>query len=910
VAIPKVTQGGGEQTQDTSGQFSPQAYQNSSNGLPSPGPLSTLNLPSQTAVAPAPQGAQLAMSSYAVGPLASDLSPLIDQIGQGSNTIERKQAQDYANAKEQAREQERLAKKADDELANRFALQNRQEALDWHLTGKDSQGNLISANDLARQQEGRAMAAGVSAEGYRLAGGDAYQIIKQKEQDDLNAAKTAQERLDKGIRDQRVATELLQYQVAAKDRRDPLTGAVDVHTGLNQLYDISDKLQDPLARTEFLEQATKKLMEETHGDAKREELVAQITYAEHRKQELTLTGMSESEASDRVRAEMAAKGVDSPELGTYLTNTNGERIDAERAKAQEAQEKIANRENTARFIQEIDPKSLDSILHKIPNVRNTENIRKALSQLGSEQAIALRDKLDELQRDAKEQTSRAQQIFKLETSLKEAQDPKPSSKVAKATQQQRFDEMVTRGAIPAALLKPDQTFNVDTFTPDGKNLSDKGRVYLGTKNETLRLLLAQVENDPKLAIKYFNPDGSYTPEGSKKLRYFEGIVPHDVYEAMTSPSAPPTEGTDRNVWKAKVESIKEELQREKAEYDAVQQKYKRVDGANFDAYPNLDQRRKGYIYKNNVETNIGVSPVAFAGTSAVVKHAAQAINTLQSGDVEGTNNGRRACAWAVSTILQKAGVPVKFTLSTTELNQQFKDGLGVPTTWRGSRAGDVVISPTSGDSVGHTGICMNDGCTSIASNSGNAQVFQKNFSKESWIADLQDHRGLPTYIYHPKGDPDAQRGKIAQEVTTHDSVNRMEVLVPTIVSHAKKAGIPPSFMLAQAMLESGYGSSPVARGQNNYFGVTTNGEGSGYRSYPSAEANIAEQAQRLTSGRYKAARTARDGHAFAQKVANAGYASDPNYAQKISQIITKYNLAKYDPPRQIASAGYAPRGLN
>ncbi|MFN7726043.1 MAG: glucosaminidase domain-containing protein [Rubrivivax sp.] len=130
-----------------------------------------------------------------------------------------------------------------------------------------------------------------------------------------------------------------------------------------------------------------------------------------------------------------------------------------------------------------------------------------------------------------------------------------------------------------------------------------------------------------------------------------------------------------------------------------------------------------------------------------------------------------------------------------------------------------------------------------------------------------------------------------------------------------RTGIPASFMVSQAALETGWGRKQILNADgtpsNNLFGikagpgwtgataeVTTteyiNGQAqkvtARFRAYDSPEASFADYAQLMAnSPRYQSTvarvRESRDGAAWAQGLQQAGYATDPAYAHKLSQTI-------------------------
>ena len=128
-------------------------------------------------------------------------------------------------------------------------------------------------------------------------------------------------------------------------------------------------------------------------------------------------------------------------------------------------------------------------------------------------------------------------------------------------------------------------------------------------------------------------------------------------------------------------------------------------------------------------------------------------------------------------------------------------------------------------------------------------------------------------------------------------------------------GIPAPFMVSQAALETGWGGKAILHTDGtpsfNLFGVKAGGNWNGptaevttteyvngqpqkvvakFRAYSSYEASVADYAKLLKeSPRYQStvarARDTRDAGDFAQGLQRAGYATDPGYAQKLTQVI-------------------------
>lgn len=138
----------------------------------------------------------------------------------------------------------------------------------------------------------------------------------------------------------------------------------------------------------------------------------------------------------------------------------------------------------------------------------------------------------------------------------------------------------------------------------------------------------------------------------------------------------------------------------------------------------------------------------------------------------------------------------------------------------------------------------------------------------------------------------------------------VEQYAATAVREMKSTGIPASITLAQGCLESGNGNSTLARKANNHFGIKCHNNWTGktfhqdddarnecFRSYPNADESFRDHSDFL---RY------RDRYAFlfdleptdykgwAYGLKKAGYATAPDYATRLIQIIEENELWRYD----------------
>lgn len=141
-----------------------------------------------------------------------------------------------------------------------------------------------------------------------------------------------------------------------------------------------------------------------------------------------------------------------------------------------------------------------------------------------------------------------------------------------------------------------------------------------------------------------------------------------------------------------------------------------------------------------------------------------------------------------------------------------------------------------------------------------------------------------------------------------------QAFVTELWPHAQRAaaelGVCPKTLLAQVALETGWGKHRIdgTHGSaNNLFGIkataawkgerttvattefangTPRTQNADFRAYDSAQASFDDYVALLKhSPRYAdALKAGTDGHRFARELQRAGYATDPNYAAKISQI--------------------------
>ncbi|AYN09723.1 MULTISPECIES: flagellar assembly peptidoglycan hydrolase FlgJ [Pseudomonas] len=144
-----------------------------------------------------------------------------------------------------------------------------------------------------------------------------------------------------------------------------------------------------------------------------------------------------------------------------------------------------------------------------------------------------------------------------------------------------------------------------------------------------------------------------------------------------------------------------------------------------------------------------------------------------------------------------------------------------------------------------------------------------------------------------------------------DSDEFVATMLPMAEQAAKRIGIDPRYLVAQAALETGWGKSVMRNtdgsSSHNLFGIKATGNWDGgearaitseyrdgqfvketaaFRSYDSYQDSFHDLVSLLqNNSRYQDAVKAADKpEQFVQELQKAGYATDPNYASKISQI--------------------------
>lgn len=159
--------------------------------------------------------------------------------------------------------------------------------------------------------------------------------------------------------------------------------------------------------------------------------------------------------------------------------------------------------------------------------------------------------------------------------------------------------------------------------------------------------------------------------------------------------------------------------------------------------------------------------------------------------------------------------------------------------------------------------------------------------------------------------------------------NFIDALAPQAIALGAEYGLDPMLILSQGALESGWGESTSG---NNVFGVKSHGQPGGktvltheeidgkmvpvydsFRTYDSPAASMRDYAQFLKENPRYGGVFGQTGNSAIDAVANAGYATDSNYASKLKAIANMIDLSPYQgqsmPLMSYAGQSNAPSAL-
>ena len=155
----------------------------------------------------------------------------------------------------------------------------------------------------------------------------------------------------------------------------------------------------------------------------------------------------------------------------------------------------------------------------------------------------------------------------------------------------------------------------------------------------------------------------------------------------------------------------------------------------------------------------------------------------------------------------------------------------------------------------------------------------------------------------------------ANGVNRRDQLAFITRIAPAAQMGASQTGVPASITIAQAILESGWGESGLAKQANNFFGIKAR-RADDYAEFKTVEfrngiagkelarfRKFATEAQCFTahasllsqSARYSPAMAdSDDPFVFAAKLYECGYSTDPAYPKELASLITQFHLRDYD----------------
>lgn len=174
---------------------------------------------------------------------------------------------------------------------------------------------------------------------------------------------------------------------------------------------------------------------------------------------------------------------------------------------------------------------------------------------------------------------------------------------------------------------------------------------------------------------------------------------------------------------------------------------------------------------------------------------------------------------------------------------------------------------------------------------------------------------------------DAQRNNITFDGSSEQFIER---LYPVAEKAAKEIGVEPQVLLAQSALETGWGKKITSSGDKssfNFFNIKADSRWEGstmtvptieikngiavkesaeFRAYTSAQQSFDDYANFIKqSPRYEQALEAKNSEQYIQALEEAGYATDPNYSEKIIRILNGIEVKTASNSKQSAQLALA-----
>jgi flagellar protein FlgJ len=262
--------------------------------------------------------------------------------------------------------------------------------------------------------------------------------------------------------------------------------------------------------------------------------------------------------------------------------------------------------------------------------------------------------------------------------------------------------------------------------------------------------------------------------------------------------------------------------------------------------------------------------------------------------------------------------------------QMYDDQMSVNLTGKqGMGLADVIyrqLNQEYGDSLKNRGDVTWQPLDDRRKNFSHAIDFNQLEKKNTYLKPVGDKAGFEIDASFVNKSKPVQEASVINDVNTNASNNAEKIqkftspedfiqkLYPAAEKIAKEMGVSPKAIISQAALETGWGKF-IIHGENksgeqensyNFFGIKADSRWEGekvnvttheyrdgqrvtekadFRSYPTIEAGLKDYASFLQNKRYEKAMAAgTDVEQYAKELQQAGYATDPKYAEKISRI--------------------------
>jgi flagellum-specific peptidoglycan hydrolase FlgJ len=146
----------------------------------------------------------------------------------------------------------------------------------------------------------------------------------------------------------------------------------------------------------------------------------------------------------------------------------------------------------------------------------------------------------------------------------------------------------------------------------------------------------------------------------------------------------------------------------------------------------------------------------------------------------------------------------------------------------------------------------------------------------------------------------------------------LKICIPAALESQRATGVPASITIAQAVLESGWGQTGLAKGANNYFGIKAAAHVApdSYITMPTYEVIEGHSVEELAKfARYATVEDGFKAHAlllsqapryapamgvtqhpaaFAYALQKCGYSTNPQYAVLLMSLVKEFDLTQYD----------------